>query len=209
MRNFASIVLVFTATTVWAQERETQSNPSDAIAAEQSRAGKIPNPFDAGGLGGGMEMMDSGMGDVEEMMGAAMDMGMGGMGGMGMGMGGMSGVDRFQLGLQRAIKMLGNAKTESHRTVLQGYIRDALETRYEDIIAKRRKDLERLKRSVAELEDELNRREAAKDRVVGVQMQSVQLAAEGLLNLTDLQGVSRSPGYSAGGDMMEFDDAGN
>ena len=82
------------------------------------------------------------------------------------------------------------AKSEKEREVLHGYVRTAFSDRYDKLIADRKKDLEKLKQSVARLDSDLKRREAAKDRVVQLQLQSVQLAAEGLLELGELRGVS-------------------
>ncbi len=174
-------------------------------ARTQRRSGKktVPNPFDLPSEGGGYGAMDMMMGedmgdmmDMEEGMGG-MEMGMEdemGMGSMGMGYGGgemygdggdsTSPADRrFQIGLQRAIQALRNSKSEADQKALLDFVRQAFQNRYDESIQSRRKQLNQIKERVAKLEGELKRREAAKSRVVEVQLQSVQLAAEGLLEL--------------------------
>lgn len=164
-------------------------NPFEA-AAEAMEGGRMGMGMDMGmemdmdGMDEGYGMMDGGGGGPEEMM-------MGGMGGM-MG-GGMMGEyipdpeQVFQRGLQRAIRSLRNAENDEQKTALKGYIKTALEQRYTRMIDMRRKELDRLKAQISKLEQDLKRREAAKKRVVEVQMQSVELASEGLLELGDLQ----------------------
>lgn len=169
----------------------------------------LPNPFEsppppAGMMGGADEMMEMGMGGMEEM-----DMGMGGMGmdmdmDMDMGMGMMGAVgpeDYFRSGLQKAIRMLQNVKTDTDRKTLQNYIRVAFEERYDRMMQRRKQDLDSLRKGIEKLEMELKRRVEAKERVVQLQLQSVQLAAEGLLDASDLQGVQRSNGDEYGMEM--------
>jgi hypothetical protein len=185
-----------------------ESNPFDRAAAQTTKKGqaksdnKIPNPFDlpsgmgAGmgvGMGEGMMMGEMGLGADGayggEMMDESMEMGMG----MGMGeAGGMMGMaettkqaqDRmFRAGLQRAITALKQAKGEKQREVLLGYVREAMENRYDKIIIDRKNELARIKARVEKLESDLKRRVSAKQRVVNIQLQSVQLASEGLLEL--------------------------
>ena len=157
---------------------------------------RVPNPFEvqpaAGGMGMGMGMN---MGFEEGFSGMEMDYGGVGMEDMMVEIGSEISPDQqFRQGLQRAIQALKKATTDNEKETLHGYIRDAFEDRYAKMITARRRDLDKLKQSVAKLESDLKRREAAKDRVVQVQMQSVQLAAEGLLELGELQGGSFSSG---------------
>jgi hypothetical protein len=183
-----------------------RTNRARRQPAQDAGLPAVPNPFDLpsesmmGGYGGMEEMeedyMDSGEMDEDMMdmgmgMGGGMEMGMGGMGdyeggdGMGMyGMGSMSSADqRFQAGLQRAIAAIRKSDTEADQKTLLNFVRRAFEDRYDESIQSRQKQLLQIKQRVAKLEAELKRREAAKSRVVEVQLQSVQLAAEGLLDL--------------------------
>ena len=229
MRYVALSALLLCASTAWSQDAGLGT---DELGAAATRAGaqavqadngnkvpktKVANPFDAklssAGMGMG-EMMGGAMGGAMGGMGDDME-GMGMMSDMGMGSGmeaGPSPDQLFRHGLQRAIQSLKKAKTDSEREVLRGYIRIAFEGRYENLIARRKQDLERLKRSVVKLEDDLKRREAAKDRVVQLQLQSVQLAAEGLLELGELQGVpsgaSDFGGIGPGGQGGEYGNRG-
>ena len=159
----------------------------------------ISNPFDENPMGGGM----GGMGGMYEGSG---DMGMGmdgGMGGMDMGMGGYGMEEAptsdyvFRFRLKNAIKRIGAAKSEQEKATLMQYTEKGLEDHYDEMIVRRRKDLARLKKSLAQLETDLTRREAAKERVVKLQLQSAILASEGLLDLKSLQ-----PESAGGGDMM-------
>ncbi len=77
--------------------------------------------------------------------------------------------DRFRIGLQKAITALKKAKSDQERKALEGFIVQAFSDRYDRIIASRKKDLERLKKQIASLEQDLSRREAAKSRVIQVQ----------------------------------------
>ena len=155
------------------------------------------------GLGGGMDSMGGmGFGRMEDEM---MEMG------MGMEYTEVMPDELFRHGLQRAIHSLKNAKSDKESETLRGYVRAAFSDRYDKMIADRTRDIARLKENVAKLEGDLKRREAAKERVVHLQLQSVQLAAEGLLDLGELQGIpvggrGRGPGYGGGGDFDEMDD---
>ena len=210
--------LLFTLVLISTSIVVAQPPGSDSLgdgATDQPQSGKpttkkanaIPNPFESTErgsgdmMGGGMGGM--GMGGMSDMGGDmvmteyGMDMGMGMdmvTGGMGIG---MTAEDAFRRGLQRAIVALGNAKSEPEKETLRQYVRQALESRYLRMIADRQREVEQLKQSVAKLESDLKRRESAKDRVIEVQMQSVQLAAEGLLQLGDLG--SGEPGYETSG----------
>ncbi len=171
----------------------TPGSDADDTSAKK-RPGKVLNPFDRSlGLRGmrsmgmmgygkedeGMEMYMEGM-EMEDMdMGMEMDV----MSGMMMGESRPTEDQLFQAGLQRAITALRIAKSENEKKQLLSYIRHAFTVRYEQTIARRRDELKKIKDRVAELESELVRREAAKSRVLEVQMQSVQLAAEGLMEI--------------------------
>ena len=163
------------------------------------------------GMGMDMEMEEMGM-MMEDEMGSGMDMGMGmmadgGMGGMdGGGMATETAEDRkFRLGLQHAIVWLRKVDgNEDQQQKLRGYIREAFENRYDRMMDKRKQDLAELRRGMEKLELEFRRRQAAKERVVQLQLQSVQLAAEGLLEPNDLQGVADgTPGYPGGSEFTD------
>ena len=198
--------------------RSKVANPFDDEARKKRRraSGEMMMEGMEMGMGMGMDSMGGADEDSEGMMGM---MGMGGMGDMaemsgmeemsdmmgGM-MGGMMGAPSrdnaervFQRGLQRAIIALGKAKTDRERETLRGYVRQALDERYRKMISARQKELDRLSASVARLKADLKRREHAKDRVIEVQMQSVQLAAEGLLQLGELSGARNDAGGGMGG----------
>jgi hypothetical protein len=224
MRYVCLTGLLFLASHAWSQEEPlvvrlgidaTAARPQQAAGGggdQTTEAKKVPNPFAqpprrgaAMGLGGGMEGM--GTGGMEEMM-ADMDTGMG----MGMEYTEILPDELFRRGLQRAIHSLKNAKSDEEGDALRGYVRAAFSERYDKMIVDRKRDVAKLKKSIAKLEQDLKRREFAKERVVQLQLQSVQLAAEGLLDLGDLQGVSgRSPGgqgrgYGGGDEFAEMED---
>ncbi|TWU06389.1 hypothetical protein [Stieleria varia] len=174
MKYLLTVCLCLVAAT--ARSQDAPAKPAETIA----------NPFDQPIEDtGGYEMMDGyGSGMME----------------MGMGMeAAPSPDDMFRANLPRAIEQLKRSKTPEERAALQNYIREAFENRYDRMMNDRKKDIERLRASLAELESDLRRRTAAKDRVVQLQLQSVQLAAEGLLELNDLQGVG---GQNVGGPGM-------
>ena len=205
MKYSALLFAFLISTTAWGQEAN-ETLPSDRADAEKvtqssdqadqrrnprnsrSRSNHVPNPFDdvpqpTMGMSMDMEM------EMDDMMD---DMGMGGMG-----MGATSPTRsikeaKFRSGLQRAIAALSKSKSDDEKAVLRGHVRDAFEKRYDETMASRKKDIDRLRKSIARLESDLQRRVAAKDRVIQLQLQSVQLAAEGLLDLGDLQGSSGS-----------------
>ena len=79
--------------------------------------------------------------------------------------------------------MLKQSKDKSSKDILHGHIRTAFDERYDQMIDLRESDVERLRQSISKLEADLQRRKAAKKRVVDLQLQSVQLAAEGLLEI--------------------------
>jgi hypothetical protein len=236
MRYVCLTGLLFLASHAWSQEEPlvvrlgidaTAARPQQAAGGggdQTTEAKKVPNPFAqpprrgaAMGLGGGMEGM--GTGGMEEMMAdmemdTGMDMEMDTGMGMGMEYTEILPDELFRRGLQRAIHSLKNAKSDEEGDALRGYVRAAFSERYDKMIVDRKRDVAKLKNSIAKLEQDLKRREFAKERVVQLQLQSVQLAAEGLLDLGDLQGVSgrspggQGPGYGGGGgafDKMEDD----
>lgn len=165
----------------------------DDDASRPKRRG-VRDPFEgqtgmSGMMGGGMS---TGEGDM---------MGMEGMEGMMMEGEGPSPDDAFRIGLQRAIKALGKADSQEDKRALQEYVREAFADRYDKMLAGRKQDLDRLKKQIANLETDLDRRAKAKDRVIQLQLQSVQLAAEGLLDLNDLGMPGARAGGFGGGDM--------
>lgn len=172
----------------------------------------IDNPFDdlangeGGMMGGGMGGMMAGGMDGSMGMGMAEaggDMYGGGMGGYGMDMGmggsGVSPEENFRLALRKAISKLSSSQSDEEKASLMRYTQDALQQQYDKMIQRRRDELNRLKQSLAKLETDLQKREAAKDRVIKLQMQTVTLAAEGLLDLNTIQpsaeGYEPSNGY--------------
>lgn len=175
-------------------QQQAQLKTTRGFDGSQSEKRSLPNPFDLPARNAG-SMSDMGSGDMEGMMGMEASGGYGMESDM-MGMGGYAPADPFQRGLQRAIEMLRKARSPTDKATLEGYIRKALEDRYAAMLQKRKKELEQLKASLAKLESDWKRRAGAKDRVVQVQMQSVQLAAEGLLDLNQGQA---SMGFPAGG----------
>ena len=211
MRPPAFCVLLGIASVTWAQDDAFDGNPfgnrgSSSLVNQESdgdplRGGEktgerkkesVPNPFEQaemmmGGMMGEMGGMGMEMeGTMEDEMEDMMDMGMG-MGGYG----GPSPEQIFRQGLQRAIVALRKATNDDTKETLRGHIRNAFEERYEKMITARKQDIARLKQSVAKLEAEMKRREAAKDRVVQLQLQSVQLAAEGILEPNELLPAGR------------------
>lgn len=167
----------------------------------------IDNPFDdlangeGGMMGGGMGgMMGMGMaeaGNYPGGYGAGMEMDS--YGDMGMGGAGVSPEENFRLALRKAISKLSSSQSDEEKASLMRYTQDALQQQYDKMIQRRRDELNRLKQSLAKLETDLQKREAAKDRVIKLQMQTVTLAAEGLLDLNTIQpsaeGYEPSNGY--------------
>lgn len=173
MKYLLAVCMCLATSTVWSQ--------APPAKAKQP----IANPFEQA---------------IDEGYGMEMDMGMMGMDDMGMETK-PSADELFRANLPRAIQQLKKSKTPEERTALQKYIRQAFEQRYDRMMADRKQDIARLRKSLTELESDLQRRTAAKDRVVGLQLQSVQLAAEGLLELNDLQGMGSSGEMGGGMDM--------
>ncbi len=189
MRTITLLTLVFCCCSDTRSQDAAKGfgNPGNPAAA----APAVGDPFDIkaaehNAMGEGMEMGYGEMGGMEEMYGMGMDAS-------------PSPDELFRLGLQRAITALKKAKTEPEKTALQGFIRKAFSERYDRSIKRRKRDLDRLKEQIAKLEQELGRREAAKERVIQLQLESVQLASEGLLELNELQGVRYGGGEEYGG----------
>lgn len=156
---------------------------------------KVPNPFKpqpSEAMMSGMDMMgmmmgeesydDAGMGGEGYEMDMEMGMGMGGPGMMA-GMPSSAAESQFRRGLKQAIRKLREAKDQDVKATLMLYVQEAFQKRYDESIQNRRKELNRIKQRIVELEEDLARREAARDRVLTVQMQSVRLAGEGLIDL--------------------------
>ena len=180
MRPFAFVLcllfLLSSSSLLLAQAR-------DSNLLQKKRDMNVVNPFDLAAKQsqdefGGMEGEMMAMGGAEEME----------MGGMGGGFGSVDHESRqFRRGLEIAITMLRKENDPQKRKKLQQYVRDAFDNRYTQMITKRKKDIARLQASLQKLENDLKRRESAKSRVIELQMQSVQLAAEGILELQDIQ----------------------
>ncbi len=132
--------------------------------------------------------------------------GMGGYGAMGGGMGmsmsdgnGMYPDDRFRSQLRMAIARISSSDNDQEKAELMQFTQAALAQQYDAMITRRKAELQRLKDSLLKLENDLQKRETAKDRVIKLQMQTVTLAAEGLLDLNTLQPTNDySGGYGAG-----------
>ncbi|TWU16216.1 hypothetical protein [Allorhodopirellula heiligendammensis] len=173
----------------------------DAAGAPASApATNVANPFELNVPSGG------GMGSMMGMDGSMMGDGYGDMGMGSMGYGDMSGGSEpafsneqlFRYRLRTAISQISDAENADEKAALLKYTQAALQEQYDAMIARRTKDLNRLQEKLTRLEEDLRKRAAAKDRVVKLQMQSVILAAEGLLDLNSLQS-SGNNGY--GGEM--------
>ncbi|TWT84314.1 hypothetical protein CA13_57910 [Planctomycetes bacterium CA13] len=208
MRFFVIAALSLVATIGICQTEESKKTPSSKVVESTA----VPNPFDI--PPGSSDMMGMGGmygGEISDRMGGGMDGGMdlgsmdsGSMGGYDMGGYGMEAPppnleQQFRQGLQRAITMLRQAKSDQQKEKLREYIRGAFEAKYDRMMAQRQKDLDELRKGIEKLESELKRRGEAKDRVVQLQLQSVQLAAEGLLDPGDLQGSGGNATVEGGG----------
>ena len=106
----------------------------------------------------------------------------------------------FRYRLRTAISQISDAENADEKAALLKYTQAALQEQYDAMIARRTRDLNRLQEKLTRLEEDLRKRAAAKDRVVKLQMQSVILAAEGLLDLNSLQS-SGNNGYDGEMDM--------
>ena len=176
MRIMIATLMLVTASHLWAQD-------SGGLETENlNTPGESTNPFDepASVKDDYDDMMDMGMG-MDELDTPEPDL-----------------EANFRRGLQRAIKMLKKSKNETSKEIIRDYIRTAFSQRYDRMIDQRKKDVERLRKSITQLENDLQRRTAAKKRVVELQLQSVQLAAEGLLEIDDPQPAMR--GFGGMGD---------
>jgi hypothetical protein len=149
------------------------------------------------GSGGGMAPGGPGMGS-----GGGMALGGSGMGGPGMGydygngMGGMGdgpmiGPDgkvismkdyRFMTGLGTLLDRLSKASSDSQIQQLKESARKAFKARYAEQLQARESKIAELEAQIADLKIEQQRRADAADRVVDLQMQSLELAAEGLMD---------------------------
>ena len=176
-----SILLTLFASIAIGQESAETPKSDDQPSLE---AIKVENSFEIV-FPGGAEMGMMGM-DMGDDMGMEMDekMVMGFAGDMGSY--GMSQDELFGKHLQLAIQRIRDAKTAAEKSQLMTYTEVALRGRYDQMIQNRQVEINRLKQSLAGLEDDLKRRAAAIDRVIKLQMQSAVLAAEGLLDLNTL-----------------------
>lgn len=134
-----------------------------------------------GGYGGpGVNSsMGSGMGSEME-MGSGMEMGMGMMGGM-PAAAAPTPSELFQQALQRAVQRLRSAKTEEEKQELLELVRSALSERYEQALTQREQELDDLEQRLQKLRTDLERRRQAQQKVIDVQLQTVELAGEGLV----------------------------
>lgn len=163
-----------------------------ALAVAQEGEETPPNPFEmpseAGGYGGYGEMggyPGGGGGYGGGMMGE----GYGEMGGYG----GGSPPDPFRAGLDRLLDMLREAKSEAEKKQLMEYAREALAKRYKQQLERREAEISDLERRLDALRQEQQRRNDAAERIVDLQMRSLELAAEGLLERDQVITVDSPP----------------
>jgi hypothetical protein len=65
---------------------------------------------------------------------------------------------------------------------IEAQLKELLSEEYDALLARQRKDAERLRKRLAQLQADLERRAGAKDRVVEVQLGKLVLEAQGLLD---------------------------
>lgn len=104
---------------------------------------------------------------------------------------------RFQLGIRRVVKSLEQAETEEEKERLLELGRKGLELQYQRKLNERKAELEKLRRQLEQLETDYGRRVQAMPRIIDLQLESLKLASEGLLNLEDVIGRGRR-GYPGG-----------
>ncbi len=205
------VCIAFTASHAAGQEDTASDKPSIMETLNPFEVELIP-VVDGNGItyvptsqtGGMMGAMDEGMamsmGGMSAMSMEATDMAMGAMGGSSS----IPESELFRARMKIAIKRMRDAKTDAEKSQLMSFTETALQTRYDQMIEKRKTEITQLKASIAKLEADLERRAAAKDRVVKLQMQSAVLAAEGLLDL-DTSTPRDSSRRNEGMGMMGFE----
>ncbi len=150
----------------------------------------------------------SGSGGFPGSGGGAAGIGSGYPGGMGMGAGGMPGMPgggmsgggmggfamsartrkdlAFQNGLVRTLEQLKKTTDPEEKKVLLQYARDAFSKRYQEQLKERATTIESLERKLNQLKEDHKRRADATERIVDLQMKSLDLVAEGLLDSQQL-----------------------
>jgi len=108
---------------------------------------------------------------------------------------------RFKHALSMVIEQLASAETSSAKKTLLGYAREALTERYTEQIELRRKEISRLEMRLKELKEDLAKRSARAEQVVNLQINSLELASEGLIDrdqVLKLGGAKSAPTAVAG-----------
>lgn len=189
-----------------------QENPADSASQPAADAAAGDNPFRAWRLAleqqalkpqAGMDLgmgMEGGYGGVGIGMTGGEGYGMvapGGAGGF-PGAGGYSGAggyaggdygqaaspsELFQKAVRDSVQRLAQAKTEAEKQQLLEAVRTAFHERYQQAIAQRQRELNRIEKQLQQLREDLERRRAAEQKVVEVQLRTIELAGEGLVQL--------------------------
>lgn len=89
---------------------------------------------------------------------------------------------RFKHALAMLIDQLAAAESSTAKSTLLGYAREALTERYTEQIELRRKEISRLEGRLKELKEDLAKRSARAEQVVNLQLNSLELASEGLID---------------------------
>lgn len=108
---------------------------------------------------------------------------------------------RFKHALSMLIEQLASAETNSAKETLLGYAREALTERYTEQIELRRKEISRLELRLKELKEDLAKRSARAEQVVSLQINSLELASEGLIDhdqVLKLGGAKSAPAAVTG-----------
>lgn len=98
--------------------------------------------------------------------------------------------DPFRAGLARLLDMLPKAKSEEEKKQLLEYAREALTKRYQQQLENREREIRNLELRLTALRDEQQRRSDAAERIIELQMKSLELAAEGLLERDQVINIS-------------------
>ena len=93
----------------------------------------------------------------------------------------------FQQAIQVAVMRLAQAESDAQKQKLLEVVRGAFNERYEQAIARRQQQLEQLEKQLQQLREDLERRRSAQQKVVEVQLRTVELAGEGLVELSSKQ----------------------
>lgn len=87
----------------------------------------------------------------------------------------------FQQAVRQTVKRLAAASTEAEKRKLLDLVRAAFNERYERAIATRQQELDELEQRLQALRADLDHRREAQEKVVDVQVRTVELAGEGLV----------------------------